>query len=193
MARIAPCRSASGNGGRSRNFASETWKAILVAALAAKAAPVPIPAITTPAIAGPMKRARLNTTELIASADGSEARSTRFGISAIRAGCDTELVMPSSSTSANNSSIVIVSVIDEQRQEARLGAGGQLRQAQDPRPGRAGRPAPRRTGSKTSAGRKSASATRPSQVPEWVRVQVSQPTATRCSHQPISEMPLPVT
>ncbi len=32
-----------------------------------------------------------------------------------------------------------------------------------------------------------------SQAPEWVNVQVSQPTATRSSHQPISEMLLPVT
>ncbi len=48
------------------------------------------------------------------------------------------------------------------------------------------------SGLKTNTGRKSASETSPSQVPEWVSVQVSQPTATRCSHQPISEMPLPM-
>src|SRR5437773_1974106 len=47
---------------------------------------MPISAIMTPAIAGPIKRARLKTTELIARADASDVRSTRLGTSASRAG-----------------------------------------------------------------------------------------------------------
>jgi len=48
-------------------------------------------------------------------------------------------------------------------------------------------------GARNKTGRKSASEINPSQAPEWVKLQVSQPTATRSSHQPISEMLLPLT
>src|SRR5260370_1324423 len=48
-----------------------------------------------PAIAGPTNRALLNTIELIATADGKDSRSTRFGMSASRAGCATALAAPS--------------------------------------------------------------------------------------------------
>jgi hypothetical protein len=32
----------------------------------------------------------------------------------------------------------------------------------------------------------------PSHAPEWVKVQASQPTATRCIHTPISETAFPL-
>ena len=51
-------------------------------------------AITTPATAGPMKRAALKMIELIASAEGSASRSTRVGISASRAGWAMPLIDP---------------------------------------------------------------------------------------------------
>lgn len=41
------------------------------------------------------------------------------------------------------------------------------------------------------AGNRSAKATAPSQNPEWVRSQASQPTPNRCTHVPISESVLP--
>jgi hypothetical protein len=58
----------------------------------------------------PIKRAELNTIELIAKADGKAARSTKLEISAMREGCAKELVMPSSKVSANSHSIVIAPV-----------------------------------------------------------------------------------
>jgi hypothetical protein len=60
-----------------------------------------------PAIAGPTNRALLNTIELIATADGRDSRSTRFGISASRAGCATALAEPSTSVSRNKGQIVM--------------------------------------------------------------------------------------
>ena len=47
---------------------------------------------------------------LIANAEGNAARSTRVGINARRDGCATALKTPSSSVSANNSSIVMAPV-----------------------------------------------------------------------------------
>ncbi|MFX4220594.1 MAG: hypothetical protein ACMVO3_06170 [Thalassobaculum sp.] len=43
----------------------------------------------------------------------------------------------------------------------------------------------------STEGKRSAKATAPSQEAEWVSSQVNQPIATRCTHIPISEMPLP--
>ncbi len=150
-----------------------------------------ISAIKTPAMAGPMKRAELKITELIANADAREARSTRLGINARRAGWEMPPAIPSSITRANNSSMVIVSV--HTRMARRL-AWAQpqswvIRMMLTRSARSASTPA---NGLRNSTGRKSASDTSPSQVPECVKVQASQPTATRCSHQPISEMPLPV-
>jgi hypothetical protein len=78
--------------------------------LTAKAAPTLTLAMTIPATAGPRKRAELKMIALMASADGSAARSTRVGISARREGCATALKTPRSNVSANNSSIVIAPV-----------------------------------------------------------------------------------
>ena len=47
------------------------------------------------------------------------------------------------------------------------------------------------SGLRKTTGKNSAIETMPSQVPEWVKVQVSQPTATRCIQTPISETALP--
>jgi hypothetical protein len=52
----------------------------------------------------------LKTIELIANAEGSAGRSTRFEINAMREGWAKELVMPSNSVSANSHSIVMASV-----------------------------------------------------------------------------------
>ena len=49
-------------------------------------------------------------TELIASAEASDSRSTRVGIKARREGCATPLAIPSISTRANRISIVIASL-----------------------------------------------------------------------------------
>ena len=81
-----------------------------VAALTAKAAPTLIFAMTIPATAGPRKRAELKIIALMASAEGSAARSTRVGISSSRDGCPTALKMPRSNVNPNRSSIVIASV-----------------------------------------------------------------------------------
>ena len=81
-----------------------------VAAFSANAAPTLTWAMTIPAIAGPIKRAELKTIELIANAEGSAGRSTRFEINAMREGWAKELVMPSNSVSANSHSIVMASV-----------------------------------------------------------------------------------
>ena len=78
--------------------------------MAAKAAAIPSSAITTPASAGPINRARLKMTELIASAEASDSRSTKVGIKARREGCATPLAIPSISTRANRISIVIASL-----------------------------------------------------------------------------------
>jgi hypothetical protein len=63
-----------------------------------------------PANAGPMNRARLKMTELIASAEASDSRSTSVGIKARREGCATPLAIPSINTRANRISIVIASL-----------------------------------------------------------------------------------
>ena len=55
-------------------------------ALAAKAAATPDHTIASPASIGPTKRARLNTTELIATAAARSASGTSDGTSARRAG-----------------------------------------------------------------------------------------------------------
>ena len=44
------------------------------------------------------------------------------------------------------------------------------------------------SGLRMTVGNRSAKAIRPSQVPDLVSCQASQPTATRCSHVPISEI-----
>ena len=152
---------------------------------------MPISAMTMPAIAGPTNRARLKMTELIASADGKEPRSTSVGISASRAGWASALAMPSSSTSVNSRWIVIQSVhtriansvawTQPESCDRRMIHTRSRRSARTPA-----------NGLKNRTGRKSASETRPSQVPEWVSVQASQPTAIRCIHQPTSEIALPL-
>ena len=48
------------------------------------------------------------------------------------------------------------------------------------------------SGLRKTTGKNSAIETMPSQVPEWVKVQASQPTATRCIQTPISETALPL-
>ena len=48
------------------------------------------------------------------------------------------------------------------------------------------------SGLKKTTGKNSAIERRPSHVPERVKVQASQPTATRCIHTPISEMAFPL-
>ncbi len=152
---------------------------------------MPTSAMTMPAIAGPMKRAQLKMTELIASAEASEARSTRLGISASRAGCARPLAIPSSITNANKSSTVIASVHTRTASSVAWAQPASWVMRMMPTRSRRSASTPA-SGLRNSTGRKSASETSPSQVPEWVSVQASQPTATRCSHQPISEMPLPV-
>ena len=47
------------------------------------------------------------------------------------------------------------------------------------------------SGLKKTTGKNSAIDMTPSQVPEWVKVQASQPTATRCIQMPTSETALP--
>src|SRR6266478_2209892 len=86
-----------------------------------------------PASAGPMNRARLKMTELIASAEASDSRSTRVGIKARREGCATPLAIPSISTRANRISIVIAS-LTTRRQQACLGTADQLGDANCPDP-----------------------------------------------------------
>ena len=145
-----------------------------------------------PAIAGPINRARLNTTELIASAEASDSRPTNVGIKARREGCATPLAMPSISTRANRISIVIASVTTKiaNRHACAQPIHWVMRIVQTRSRRSASTPA---KGARNRTGRKSASEINPSQAPEWVKVQVSQPTATRSSHQPISEMLLPMT
>ncbi len=46
-------------------------------------------------------------------------------------------------------------------------------------------------GPRSMVGKRSAKATRPSQAPDWVSCQVSQPVATRCIQNPTSEIELP--
>src|SRR5438093_3026749 len=87
-----------------------------------------------PASAGPMNRARLKMTELIASAEASDSRSTRVGIKARREGCATPLAIPSISTRANRISIVIASLTNQDRQQACLGTADQLSDANCPDP-----------------------------------------------------------
>ena len=48
------------------------------------------------------------------------------------------------------------------------------------------------SGLKNTTGKNSAIDSMPSQAPEWVRVQASQPTATRCIHTPVSETAFPL-
>src|SRR5262249_35141588 len=100
----------TGNAGSPRRFVIATRNATYVMALTAKAAPTLIWAITTPATAGPRKRALLKTMALIAKAEGSAARSTRVGISARREGWAIALKTPRSRVSVNNNSIVIALV-----------------------------------------------------------------------------------
>jgi len=89
--------------------------------------------MTIPAAAGPRNRAALKMIALIASAEGSDARSTRVGIRARREGWATALKTPRSKVSANNNSIVIASV-DQNDEQARLDAAGDLRDPNDPNP-----------------------------------------------------------
>src|SRR5260370_40728918 len=77
-------------------------KAIYASAFSAKLRDTEPCAIAMPAIAGPTNRALLNTIELIATADGRDSRSTRFGINASRAGRAMALAEPSTSVSRDN-------------------------------------------------------------------------------------------
>ncbi len=78
--------------------------------MTAKDAPTLILAMTTPATAGPTKRAELKMIALIAKAEASDRRSTRVGISASRDGWAIALNTPSRKVSANNSQIEIAPV-----------------------------------------------------------------------------------
>ena len=49
------------------------------------------------------------------------------------------------------------------------------------------------SGLRKTTGKNSAIDIMPSQAPEWVSVQASQPTETRCSHVPIRPIALPLT
>ena len=69
-----------------RRHETATSMAAKVTALKAKAGAIPQPVMITPATAGPMKRARLKTTELIARAEARSVCRTRSGARARRAG-----------------------------------------------------------------------------------------------------------
>ncbi len=58
--------------------------------------------MTMPAIIGPMKRAPLKTIELMATAEGRFARSTRSGMSASRAGWLIAFATPIIAARVNN-------------------------------------------------------------------------------------------
>ena len=137
-----------------------------------------------------MKRARLKATELIAMPVERESNGTRLGISARREGWLKPIAMPCTRTRSANSSTPITPLAVRKNSvpawsRAMVCAAIMMRS----RSKRSANTPPR--GPMKTAGSRSAQATRPSQKPDWVKSQVSQPTAVRCIQVPISETALP--
>jgi hypothetical protein len=158
--------------------------------LAAKAAATPDHTIASPAKIGPMKRARLKMIELIATAGPRSARGTSDGTSASRAGWLNATTMPwmavsrtinatlmwplavaanSTTACASRTNWLVFTRLSRSRRSATAPANGAI----------------------TITGKKSANATTPSQKPDSVSFQVSQPIAIRSIHMPVSENALP--
>ena len=102
--------------------------------MTAKAAPTLTWAMTIPATAGPRKRALLKMIALIARAEGSAARSTRVGISARREGWAIALKTPSSKVKREQQLDRDRAGIDQDGEQGRLDAAGDLRHPDDADP-----------------------------------------------------------
>lgn len=147
--------------------------------------------MTRPAIAGPMKRAKLKKTALTAIAPGNRLCGIRAGISAKRAGWLRAAMLPRSVTSTTSSQMSRMPKKDAANSvEAWAIATLWVRKQM-----RFGSPRSAMTppiGLRMTAGNRSAKATMPSQVADSVNCQVSQPMAIRCVQLPISETKSPL-
>src|SRR5262249_37543473 len=121
--------------------------------------------------------------------DGDRRRQG-LAIDASLAGCATAWAEPSASVSRNSSQIAIspVYVSTARRMAWLIDTIWVIRITQMRSRRSASAPA---MGLRNTTGARSATATSPSQVPEWVSCQASQPTVTRCSQVPIREMAFP--
>ena len=148
--------------------------------------------MTTPAAAGPMKRAVLKTTELMATAVERCSLSTRLETTASLEGWLKPITTPFRNVRPTTSQILAaplqtstaitmawIMAMDWASMMMRIRSN--LSASTPP------------IGPMMMDGARSAKATAPSQKPDSVRFQVSQPTAIRCIHKPMSDTELPAT
>ena len=129
---------------------------------------------------------------LIATAVEISARGTRLGTRARREGWLKPMTIPFTKTRANNISIVMTSnQVRRQRAADRIIASVWVMAMTLRRLIRSATAPP--MGPMKTEGNRSANATAPSQPPDSVNSQVSQPTAMRCIQVPTSETELPAT